>query len=370
MCDELASEPECVGCIGNSDCGDGVECTIDRCTDSECENVPLPSGSLCRGGYCNGEADEHSCALCLDDASTGADTGCTADFPRCDTSVSPVECAKCAAPSDCDDANDCTAESCTAGLCEHATLLSGTPCAYGYCNGIRGAEACIPKACQTDPDCDDLTACTAEICRSGFCVYTPDDGQCPASGDLCRPNVCTVGTGCQSVDGTRRVELLSNGNLDLGREHWTEMSAVYPGVIYPYDYIPTLYPHTRVYVAWLGNGEGGNDDTNSLSQTVTVPAEADRLELSFFYQVWADELPDDQNHMEVRVRATGASPAEELLLTLHNQDATRVWTGVRSSIDAATWAGSDMVVELSGSSADGYTAFFVDSISLVATVCE
>jgi hypothetical protein len=370
MCDELNSMPECVGCIGNSDCSDGVECTIDRCSDSECENVPLPSGSLCRGGFCNGDVDEHSCAPCLDDVSTGPDTGCTTDLPRCDTSVSPAECKKCAAASDCDDANDCTDEACNAGLCEHATLLGGTPCTYGYCNGIHGAEECVPRPCQTNPDCDDRAACTTDVCTSGFCVYTPDDGQCLDSGDVCGPNVCTVGTGCQAVDASRPIELLSNGNLDLGREDWLEMSAVYSGVIYPYDYIPTLFPHTRVYVAWLGNGEGGNDDANSLSQTVAVPEEAVRLELSFYYQVWADELPADQNQMEVRVRSTGASPPEELLFTLHNQDEVRVWKGVRLSIDTATWAGSDMVLELSGSSADGYTAFFVDSISLVATVCE
>ncbi len=370
MCDELASEPECVGCVENFDCDDGVQCTTDRCRNSACENAPLPSGSPCAGGFCNGEDDENSCALCLDDADLGPDTGCTRDFPRCDTTVSPVECAVCSAPSDCDDANDCTSESCSAGLCEHTTLLAGTPCTYGYCNGIRGAETCVPKPCQTDPDCNDRATCTGDVCRAGFCVYTANDAECPDSGDVCRPNVCTVGTGCQAVDASRPVELLLNGTLDLGREDWLETSATYGGVIYPYDYIPTLFPHTPVYVAWLGGGEGGNDDSNSLSQTVAVPAGAVRLELSFFYQVWTDELPDNHNHMEVRVRSTGASPRDELLLTLHNQDETRVWTGFRATIDTATWAGSDMVLEFSGSSIDGFTAFFVDSISLVATICE
>lgn len=370
MCDELASEPECAGCLDDADCDDDVECTVDRCSDSKCENTAQELGAPCIGGFCTGASDENRCVPCVDDASAGFDRGCTPELPRCDTESTPPTCSACRSSVDCYDDNECTSDECFDGVCGHATILGGTPCTYGYCNGIRGAEVCVPKPCQTDPDCDDRAACTTEVCRAGFCDYTTNDGQCSDSGDVCRPNVCTVGTGCRVIDASRSLELLSNGNLDLASEDWVELGETYPQVIFPYDYIPTLFPHTPVNVAWLGNGEAGFDESNSLSQTLAVPAGAVRLELSFFYQIWTDELPDDHNRLEVRLRSTAASPSDESFLTLHNQDATRVWTGFRATIDATEWAGGDATLEFSGTSIDGYSAFFVDSISLVATVCD
>jgi len=273
-------------------------------------------------------------------------------------------------PVDCDDKKECTADRCTGGVCEHVTLVSGTPCPYGYCNGIPGVELCVPKPCQTDLDCDDRVACTTDVCESSSCAYTVDHGQCTDSGDVCAPNLCTVGTGCQQVDLSLSRELLSNGHLDAGHVDWTEASASYSQVIYHYDYVPTLLPHTEPNVAWLGGGEGLMDESNSLSQVVSVPAGAVRLELSFFYQIWTEELPDGHNHLAVSLRSTEANGTDLTLVTFYNQDKTRVWTGFRSTLDATDWAGSDATLEFSGTGIDGFTHFFVDSISLVATVCE
>jgi hypothetical protein len=163
-----------------------------------------------------------------------------------------------------------------------------------------------------------------------------------------------VGTGCREIDASTSLELLSNGYLDSGNVDWIEMSASYGDVIFPYDYIPTLFPHTEV----------------SLSQTVAVPAGTVRLELSFFYQVWTEELPADTNRFDVRLLSPEMTQSDVDILTLHNQDQTRIWTGFRTTIDASSWAGSDATLEFAGSSPDSYTAFFVDSISLAATVCE
>jgi hypothetical protein len=358
-----------VGCTDGAHCDDGVECTVDRCASSECENEPLDLGTPCIGGFCTGESDENSCARCVDDASAGFDKGCPLERPRCDTGTTPPTCSGCQSPLDCYDDNECTSDECRQGACTRATILGGTPCTFGYCNGIRGAEACIPKPCQTDPDCDDRTTCSSEVCRAGFCDYTANDSQCTDSGDACRPNVCTVGTGCRQIDVSASLELLSNGYLDSGNVDWVEMSATYGQVIFPYDYIPTLFPHTQVFVAWLGSGEGAGD-SNSLSQTVAIPAGTVRLELSFYYQVWTEELPDDTNRFDVRLLSPDMTPSDLDLFTLHNQDQTRVWTGFRTSIDATAWAGSDAILEFAGSSPDSYTAFFVDTISLVATVCD
>jgi hypothetical protein len=367
VCPEGSS---CVGCTEDAHCDDGIQCTVDRCMSSECENDPLDLGSACTGGFCTGTSNQDSCATCVDDAIAGFDRGCTPELPRCDTESTPPTCSGCQSSMDCYDDNECTSDECLQGVCERATLLSGTPCTFGYCNGIHGAENCVPRQCQTDPDCDDRAACTTEVCRAGFCDYTANDSQCSDSGDVCRPNVCMVGTGCQPVDVSRSRELLENGSLDLGNEGWVEESVSYDQVIYPYDYIPTLFPHTGTFVAYLGGGEL-LDETSSLSQTVAVPAGAVRLELSFFYQVWVTEpLPDDHNVMTVTLRATQTSQSDIPIFTLHNQDTTRVWTRFTTTIDATDWAGSDAVLEFRGSAIDGFTAFLVDSLSLEATVCE
>jgi hypothetical protein len=370
VCAETNAEPSCVGCQRDSDCNDGIECTLERCTDSECERVTLPLGNSCGGGVCTGLADEDSCVRCVDDASAGVDTGCTPALPRCDTSTNPATCSGCALPAQCDDDNACTTDGCREGVCEHATLASGTPCPHGYCNGIPGVELCVPKPCQTDVDCDDRVACTAEVCESNSCAYTADHGQCVDSGDVCRPNLCTVGSGCREIDLSRSLELLSNGYLDSGNVDWVETSMSYGQVIYPFDYVPTLLPHTELYIAWLGGGEGLMDEANSLAQTVSIPTGAVRLELSFFYQIWTEELPDNHNHLAVTLRSTESNQSDEEVVTFYNQDKTRIWTGFRSTIDAGDWAGSDAILNFNGTGIDGFTHFFVDSISLVATVCE
>jgi len=372
LCTETAAEPACVACVADADCNDDRECTIDRCRDGACENTSKPAGNLCSAGVCNGEADEHSCGACLDNEKTGTDLGCTPEQPTCDAEQAPAVCVNCAADADCDDKNECTTDACQAGVCRHATLVSGSPCSDGYCNGIPGLEVCVTKPCQTDEDCDDRAACTGEVCKSSICVYTPDDSGCPDSGDVCKPNVCTVGTGCVAHDVTQSLALLVNGNLDLGSDMgWLEQSTNYAQVIYPYDYGPTLEAHTPIFIAWLGGGEGGlMNEQNALSQVVHVPNGAVRLELSFFYQIWEQAgLDDSQNYLEVHLRSDEADK-DETLVTFYNQDNTRVWTGFTATLDAADWAGTDATLEFAGSAVGGYTHFFVDTISLVATVCE
>jgi hypothetical protein len=313
----------------------------------------------------------NSCVPCLDDVSAGTDRGCTSELPRCDTQREPAECTGCETAADCDDRNECTADACNAGVCEHASILSGTPCFGGYCNGVAGAEICIVKQCENDASCDDRVACTTESCEdTHLCAYTPDHTSCPDSGDVCKPNVCSVGIGCQQVDVSRSLELLANGNFEAGNVAWQETSTNYPQVIFLFDYVPTLRAHTESGIAWLGGGEGPVDEHNSLSQVVSIPAASVRLELSFFYQVWADDLPDDQNYLTLRLRSSAENGPDEELVTFHNQDEIRIWTRFTASLDVGRWAGTEATLEFTGASVDGYTAFFVDTVSLRATVCE
>lgn len=371
VCDSRASPPVCLGCRQDSDCSGAVECSYSRCVDSVCESTALPRGSLCGRGICNGEMGETSCVTCIDDAATGIDMGCNAQEPVCNTSVEPALCTGCMQAADCDDNNDCTSDSCNEGVCEHATIVDGTPCPGGYCNGIPGMEACLTRYCQTDASCDDGATCTSETCTDDLvCLYTTDDSQCPDSGDVCRPNRCTVGTGCQQVDISRSFDLLTNGNFEAGETGWTVMSANYDQLIFPEDYIPTLRSHSYPNVAWLGGGDAELDESNSLSQTVSVPSGTVRLELSFFYQIRADELPDNHNHMQVKLLAVDSNQTDRDIVTLYNQDAAFAWAKFQVTVEASEWAGHDLTLEFSGTGIDGHTSFFVDSVSLVAVACH
>jgi hypothetical protein len=164
--------------------------------------------------------------------------------------------------------------------------------------------------------------------------------------------------------------LLLNGDFEAGNVDWLETSANYGQVIFIYGYIPTLQPHSDPYVAWLGGGEALMSEDNSLAQTLAVPWGTTELELSFFYQVWADELPDSQNSLHVSLGPADSDLAEAQVVTLYNQDYTRVWSHFSAKMDATAVAGSEVTLEFRGAAADGYTHFFIDSVELLATVCD
>ena len=75
---------------------------------------------------------------------------------------------ECQSPEDCDDANDCTGNACTDGMCEHTPLANGATC--------DESNECTTGTC-ADGECDttslaDGTACGngAGTCEAGSCV--------------------------------------------------------------------------------------------------------------------------------------------------------------------------------------------------------
>jgi hypothetical protein len=118
-----------------------------------------------------------------------------------------------ACPSNCDDQNDCTVDSCVAGACKNEPLAAGKACGTGrtcdnnavcvrcrdtaadkgqdegcsagapVCTGTGTAATCA--GCTKDADCDDGNECTTEKCTTGSCVVTP-----VAAGQACATGVC------------------------------------------------------------------------------------------------------------------------------------------------------------------------------------
>jgi hypothetical protein len=120
----------------------------------------------------------------------------------------PVAC-----PGGCDDANDCTSDSCVSAACAHEPLAVGSACGSGRsCDaqavcvrcrdtapGAAQDVGCSPTApvcvgtgldaacagCTMAADCNDGNECTSEACTSGNCVFTP-----VAAGSACATGVC------------------------------------------------------------------------------------------------------------------------------------------------------------------------------------
>jgi len=413
-CDDSGDVPECTGCMDDSDCDDGIECTTDGCDDGRCIRAVLPAGVECDSGVCNGSGAADGCVPCIDNHATGLDAGCEAALPLCDATQFPAACVECLADEDCNDDNECTTETCSEdNECVSQTVAAGEACTGGVCSGVVGSEACgvcldtvpdegvdqgcsadapicdmaqVPPACTgcTDnTDCDDGFDCTTDTCNgSQVCVNTPDDGACAASGDVCVPNQCVVGTGCTPVDVTAQLQLLANGNMDSGASAWTQASTNGYDVIVVEDY--TVPAHSPTRYGWLG---GAWYEVSELSQVVSVPAGAQSVNFTFYYQLATDDpfalLPYDYNTAGAAILSGDGLSVLELVLEIGNQDVTSGWTEVSVDLDGTAWAGTDVQVYFWANVYAEYyyyynytdyyfgnTNFRVDTVSLTADVCQ
>ena len=152
-------------------CDDYIACTSDRCNplDGSCSH--LPDGSACSDGNpCDG-------------------------VERCDAASGCLE----GTPTDCDDAIDCTIDTCNPldGACQHAPNHGG--CQDGvFCNGEELCDRAT--GCRAGPPatCDDGLLCTDDLCSAATdsCAAVPVDSRCN-DGQFCTGvEQCAPGTGC------------------------------------------------------------------------------------------------------------------------------------------------------------------------------
>ncbi len=219
----------CLECQKDSDCDDLNPCTIDFCTDNECHQVDFPKdtpcsdgdpctiGDACDAGLCVGR--QKDCSAFDGPCNQGAcdtDIGECGPQPRtdgtsCDDGQWCTETDSCQAGAcvgqlrDCDDGDDCTADSCNEGsqLCDYVLVprpgAEGPPgdpnCGNGAdddCDGlVDGADPnCL--GCTSDADCDDGNPCTADSCEGLECLNSP-----VADGTACSDGLyCTVADAC------------------------------------------------------------------------------------------------------------------------------------------------------------------------------
>jgi hypothetical protein len=134
-------------------------------------------------------------------------------------------------PSDCNDNNACTTETCAGGICGHTPIEGCTPCGAdpNDCNDHNGCttdtcsegvcvnapiEGCV--SCTTAAECDDNNGCTNDVCDPNeVCQHEPREGciPCEKAADCddqnpCTNDACAADGSCQitAIPGCQRCE--------------------------------------------------------------------------------------------------------------------------------------------------------------------
>lgn len=174
-------------------CACAADCTIPT-SNTSCE-----AGDFCTSGdTCDGAG---SCE-------EGSETPCNGGEPFCDEANDV--CVECQAAGDCNDGNACNGtELClVGGVCEPGfSVVCGTNeicedpagdcvCAPGFVDD--GSGTCVAAQCTVASDCDDANVCTDDSCSGGLCSNDAQVGRSCEAGDFCRSDdVCNVAGVCE-----------------------------------------------------------------------------------------------------------------------------------------------------------------------------
>ncbi|HWP65548.1 MAG TPA: hypothetical protein VNO26_06530 [Candidatus Limnocylindria bacterium] len=194
--------PETGACQPGVPCNDGDPCNgVETCNPvTGCqpgEPIVCSNDDACDGlEVCDPET-----LSCLPGEAPDCDdfNACTTDF--CDETAG---CVHIPIEGECDDGLECTTgDACDEGECRGTNICDDGNACNGQEGCIEGSLACVPAA---DLDCNDFNDCTADSCDPATgCVHTPvpgtcDDGSACTQGDTCVAGEC-VGTLKQCSDG-------------------------------------------------------------------------------------------------------------------------------------------------------------------------
>jgi hypothetical protein len=200
---ENADPIECNG----ADCNDGNYCTADSCdpTAGACVHAPAAEGFPCSTGGFPGTCVSGSCVSACESLSCDDNEQCTMDscnylYGRCDNlsvadeticdffgvagACEDGQCKAACLVLNCDDYNDCTADSCSpsSGTCSNIVVTDGSSCDYGGFPGVCSSGICEDAMLCAGVDCDDGNVCTSDSCD-------PMDGLCDNDAVLV-PTAC------------------------------------------------------------------------------------------------------------------------------------------------------------------------------------
>jgi len=222
VCVEYGPDGDFCGaaCAGAGECPSGFSCetvkTVDGVETEQCKadaglcECTDKSVALALWTNCEVTTDWGTCIgkrVCTEDGLSDCDAGdaaeetCNGLDDDCDGDVDEAALVDGDFVNVCDDANDCTDDSCAGEAgCEYAPL-DGGECADG--DPCTVADHCVQGTCVPggQQSCDDDNQCTDDWCDPGVgCVNEPnaipcEDGNACTTGDTCAGGVCSAGTG-------------------------------------------------------------------------------------------------------------------------------------------------------------------------------
>ncbi len=217
-----------VPCTLNSDCTDGVVCTVDSCNVATGDCFNDADDAACDNGrFCDGEEYCDAVRGCRAGLAPDCDDGVACTFDDCDPLTDEcmslpdddfcdneafcdgqewcdplLDCQPGDAPA-CDDGVECTVDRCDDDSDDCAHEVDHAFCDDGfYCTGEETCDSlqdCVPGP---PPLCDDGVRCTVDACDPELdeCLYLPDDTAC-SNGLFCDGEEwCDPVAGCQSDD--------------------------------------------------------------------------------------------------------------------------------------------------------------------------
>lgn len=205
LCDK--KDNDCDGVKDNGLCDDSDACTDDLCDPEEGCSHAFNEAECNDGDECT--ANDR----CFQGTCSGSPKDCDDGNPCTDNLCNPLQPGGCYWPNNSsacnDDGNPCTIDVCGNGTCQH-NLASGIPCNDG--NPCTDGDTCQSGQCVQGPpkNCDDTDQCTADSCSpiSG-CVNQPLLGEpcvnefliCEFAG-YCGTNGCVPQPSCQCPNCT------------------------------------------------------------------------------------------------------------------------------------------------------------------------
>ena len=371
----------------------GATCT-NLCAGGACVGVCTPGTKSCLGNIpqsCDGQGQWQSAPACTYVCRAGGCMGvCLPGTRQCSSSGVPQSCnadgdwdSGAACPFVC--ANGGCTGSCKPGqmgcngnspqTCTSAgEWQSGAVCQYVCTNGgcagscTPGAHQCsdnVPQTCTSNGVWQSGTACQY-VCANGGCT-----GSCVPGATRCsngQKQLCDATGTWQNTAASPPTQLLLNPGFDAGHSAWTETTALSASTIITNDSsLTTLKAHTPSYVAWMAGYSNAQDD---LAQTVTIPATATSITLSFYYVIQTQEMsPGVVDTMDVYTYDAAADTYTPVA-TFNDNMPVASWTRFSTTLPL-TLAGRTVKVGFRAmTDTSKNTNFFVDSVSLDVAACS
>jgi hypothetical protein len=165
----------------------------------------------------------------------------------------------------------------------------------------------------------------------------------------------TQGSGGGGGGGTPQ-QLIVNGGFESGAASWTATSGVITND-------SSQAGHAGSYKAWLDGY--GSAHTDSLYQSVTIPAGATSASLSFWLKVVSDETTTTQAYDTLKVQVRSSNAVLATLATYSNLNKGSSY--VQKSFDLSAYKGQTVRIYFEGVEGSTVaTSFLIDDVSLLS----